>query len=142
MILIWYSTQNVSTYLYVVYSCLSFLSYPLPVPFFSFSVLYITPSPFFTISALTPDGAVKEKGYEELLDKITEFIRKRGRGKDYDTHKITINREDIHIGIKFIYPFRGGQDEISVDLFLSPNFSDPDEFLTSLRQIEEKQRRM
>ena len=82
-------------------------------------------------------------GYKEFLDETTEFLKKRGRGKDYDNHTLKISGKDVHIGIKFVYPFSGNKEEISIDLFLSPNFSKHDELLTSLQQIDDaKKRRM
>ena len=82
-------------------------------------------------------------GYEDFLDKTTEFLKKRGRGKDYDNHTLKINGEKVHNGIKFVYPFFESKEEISIDLFLSPNFPRHDELLTSLQQIDDaKKRRM
>ena len=99
--------------------------------------LFLTPL-LYICSALTVDGAIKDRGYKELLDKITEFLKKRGRGRDYKDHPLKINGEQASIGIKFIYPFCDNREEISVDLFLSPNFSSNEDLLTQLQQIDDK----
>ena len=88
------------------------------------------------------DSAVKDGGYKELLVKITDFLKKCGRGRDYEDHPLKIKGKQANIGIKFIYPFHADKEEISVDLFLSPNFSSHEDLLTQLQAIDATKRRM
>lgn len=95
-----------------------------------------------TTALLKQLDKVVSDGCGEWLDKTTEFLKTHtdGRCSDYDTHKIKINHEEVVVGIKFIYSFHKSKEEISVDLFLSPNFSSLNELLEFLQGLDKKKR--
>ena len=110
-----------------------------PPPSISLSLSPPPPS----LSAITVERAITERGYKELLDKTKEFLVKHRRGKDHDDQRpLKIDGKETHIGIKFIYPFFDSKEEISVDLFLSPNFPNHDKLLKSFQGMDANKRIM
>lgn len=88
------------------------------------------------------DSVVQDGGYRDVLDKTTEFLKKHCRGTHYDTHRIFINNNEEVVGISFNYPLLENKDEeIGVDLFLSPMFSDHNHLLKELQGITDVKKR-
>ena len=119
----------------------------LPTVYFmhSFPITFYTQSPhslsplFFHL--ITTPTALKDEqdkvvsdGCWEWLDKTTKFLKTStdGRCSGYDTHML----KDVVVGIKFKYSFYESKEEISVDLFLSPNFSSLEKLLEFLQGLD------
>ena len=118
-----------------------------PIPFYTQSPHFVTLD--VSLFLLITTTALKDKqdkvvrdGCKEWLDKTTEFLKTHadGRCSDYDTHNIKINHEEVVVGIKFIYSFFESKEKISVDLFLSPNFSSHNKLLKFLRDLDKEKR--
>ena len=125
----------VTTYsvLHALHSPSPFIHNPLTLSLFLSLFLFIT-----TTALKDKQDKVVRDGCGEWLAKTTDFLKTHtdGRCSDFDIHLF----KDIVVGIRFIYSFNESKEEISVDLFLSPNFSSLDELLKFLRDRDKQKR--